>query len=202
MTGEAVKWRPSTERDCDKLASRVAEIVNAAYKRGENGMWQEGQTRTNPKEVEEFLRRGELLLLFATEDDSDDDSDDDNDGELLGCVRCLAPMNEDEDPNLAELGMLAVAESATGLGLGSRLVKAAEDYAKANGCSVMQLELLSPSEEKHDFKARLDSWYSRIGYVPGPTEPFENEFPQLSELLAVPCKFQIYKKNLVQEIEE
>ncbi|GBG29299.1 Hypothetical Protein FCC1311_055212 [Hondaea fermentalgiana] len=188
----ATSWRVSRPQDAENevVVDALVTIINAAYSRGEEGMWRNPATeRTNPEEVKKLLLAEELILIFSKEDDEEDET-------ILGSVMCKAPFKKDNE-ELAELGMLAVAENATGLGLGSQLIEAAETHARSKGCTIMRLEILSPAEYVHPFKQRLHKWYCRLGYEPGPVEDFKESYPALADLLAVKCKFQVYHKPLV-----
>ena len=60
----------------------------------------------------------------------------------------------------------------------------------------MQLELLMPQTWTHPVKEFLHGWYTRIGYRPVRTEPFDEAYPALAPQLATPCAFVIYQKPL------
>jgi GNAT superfamily N-acetyltransferase len=62
-------------------------------------------------------------------------------------------------------GLLGVDPSRQGQGLGRKMVKAAEDYARAAGCKFMDLRIV-------DLRAELPPFYRRLGYVETGTEPF------------------------------
>ena len=60
----------------------------------------------------------------------------------------------------------------------------------------MQLELLVPRGWTYPSKAFLDNWYRRIGYRVARTGTIEEAYPALAPLLATPCDFVIYHKDL------
>ena len=60
----------------------------------------------------------------------------------------------------------------------------------------MQLEVLVPRRWSHPSKEFLTGWYTRIGYQPARTGAIDEAYPDLAPLLATPCDFVIYRKNL------
>jgi hypothetical protein len=62
----------------------------------------------------------------------------------------------------------------------------------------LQLELLVPREWTHPNKELLHAWYTRIGYRPVRSGTIDESYPWLAPLLATPCDFVIYHKDLTQ----
>jgi GNAT superfamily N-acetyltransferase len=62
-------------------------------------------------------------------------------------------------------GLLAVDPTQQRTGVGSRLMVAAEDYARANGCRAMDLQIVNLRDE-------LPAFYRRLGYVETGVAPF------------------------------
>ena len=58
----------------------------------------------------------------------------------------------------AYFGMLSVDPSQQGRGLGRALVRAAEEYAGARGCTAMDLDVV-------DLRSELTSFYGSLGYT-------------------------------------
>ena len=97
-----------------------------------------------------------------------------------------------------EIGMLAVASSHLGSGVGRRLVAAAEARCRSSGCAVARLELLAPRDWTHPFKARLREWYEgRLGYEPMHEADFAADYPRIAPLLACPCTYTVFHKELL-----
>jgi hypothetical protein len=67
----------------------------------------------------------------------------------------------------------------------------------ADTCHTMRLEVLTPRHWTHPSKNFLRQWYSRIGYAPQVTEPFESMHPELVPELATECDFTVWRKSLV-----
>jgi hypothetical protein len=61
----------------------------------------------------------------------------------------------------------------------------------------MQLELLVPRDWTHPTKEFLAAWYGRMGYRVARTGTIDEAYPALAPLLATPCDFVIYEKDLV-----
>jgi hypothetical protein len=57
--------------------------------------------------------------------------------------------------------------------------------------------VLMPREWTHPVKEFLHAWYTRIGYRPVRRGTIDEHYPQLAPLLATPCDFVVYEKDLV-----
>jgi len=169
---------PATAATDEALIERLVEIVNLGYRVAEAGMWRDDTPRVTIGEMAEFARHGELLVARA-------------DGRVLGCVRV-----REVEPAVWEFGMLAADDDARGLGVGRKLVAAAEAHAVAAGGHTMQLELLVPLEWTAPTKVTLDAWYRRLAYLPTHRGSIEVDYPRLAPMLATPCEYLIYRKPL------
>ena len=156
---------------------RLSDLINEVYDDAESGMWKRKGTRTNPAEVERLLRAQALILAEM-------------DGVLVGSVN----INLMSD-GVGEFGMLVADRKYRGEGIGSALVKHAEKWAREHACHTMRLEILTPRHWTHPSKNFLRQWYSRIGYVPQTTEPFESMYPELVPELATECDFTVWHKS-------
>jgi len=162
-----------------EIVNEIVRVVNAAYERGEDGLWaDENHTRTNSGEVVTLLRSSQLVLIFWG-------------SEIVGSA-LVKPISE----GVVELGMLAVTGKFLRKGLGNMLVKAVESRARDLNARILQLELLAPVGFQHPAKSWLERWYLNMGFEKQGTEPFEKHFPSFAKQLAVPCTFTIYRKNL------
>jgi hypothetical protein len=94
--------------------------------------------------------------------------------------------------------MLAAAPDRRGTGLGRTLVAFAESDSLVSGRGTMQLELLVPRTWRHPSKDFLADWYARLGYVITRTGTIDESYPHLAPLLATPCDFIIYRKDLTK----
>ena len=177
MTADISIGAAAVADDRDFVA-RVVDLVNRVYAEAEKGLWQDGAERTDAAEVAAAIRAGELVEARL-------------DGQLVGVAR-IATL----EGNRGEFGMLVAAPEVRGLGIGRDLVAFAEGWARRQGFATMQLELLVPRTWTHPVKEFLHGWYTRIGYRPVRTEPFDEAYPALAPLLATPCDFVIYHKPL------
>ena len=161
-----------------RLMATLAELINDVYAAAEAGLWTDGVARTTVGEVTETVRAGQLAVASAS-------------GLILGCVwiHFVAA-------GVAEFGMLAVVPARRGTGLGRELVQFAERVARERQCVTMQLEVLVPREWTHPSKELLIGWYSRIGYQRHRADAIEECYPRLAPLLAAPCDFVTYRKDL------
>jgi GNAT superfamily N-acetyltransferase len=156
----------------------LSDLINEVYDEAESGMWKRTGTRTNCDEVERLLRAQALILAEI-------------DGALVGSVN-VNLMRE----GVGEFGMLVADRNYRGEGIGSALVKHAERWAREHACHTMRLEILTPRHWTHPSKEFLRQWYSRIGYSPQTTEPFEFMYPELVPELATECDFTVWHKSL------
>jgi len=118
-------------------------IVNEAYR--VEAFFVEGN-RTSAAEVGELVDRGECLV--ATDGTT-----------VVGCVHVSA------ESGRGYFGMLAVTPAAQGRGIGLRLIREAEERARAAGCLFMDIKVV-------DVRADLVQFYPRLGYRPVATEPY------------------------------
>lgn len=157
---------------------RLSELVNRVYDEAESGMWKAKGTRTSPEQIAELLQTQGLILAEYR-------------GDVVGCVGVKLM-----ERGVAEFGMLVADPAHRSRGIGSALIKAAEDWARAMKCGTMRLELLSPRTWKHPSKEFLTQWYARIGYRPQFTELLEKFYPDKVSQLATECDFTVWHKRL------
>ena len=152
----------------EALVDALARVVNGAYAVGEAGLWLEGTTRTTPAEIADAIRSGGVLA--ATDD-----------GRVVGCAY-VRPMDA----------------ATADLGLGSRLVRSAEDLMRSRGATTMQLEVLVPKGWSHPAKDRLRDWYTRLGYRVVGSAPLDQVAAHLAPQLATSCELLIFHKQLAE----
>ena len=160
------------------LVSEITDLVNRVYLTAEAGLWGETATRTSTREMTELIAAGQIAVARL-------------DGPIVGGVRI-----QQLDAGTGEFGMLVTDPAHRGQGLGRELVVFAEELSRQRGLRVMQLELLVPREWKHPTKEFLRAWYTRIGYRPVRSGTIDESYPQLAPLLATPCDFVIFRKDL------
>ena len=128
-------------------AEAVATLVTLAYR--VEDFLVDGD-RTNPEEVREKMTHGAFLTIA------------DPPGTLIGAVYVVVRRGGLR----GYFGMLSVHPARQGEGLARRLVVAAEDWARGEGCTHMDLHVLSPRVE-------LPAFYRHLGYADNGTLPFD-----------------------------
>lgn len=174
-----------TIRQCDEsdlaptTINRLLELINAVYDETESDLWKPTTSgRTYAGEIEGFVKEKQMFIAFEND-------------EIVGAVK-FAPVDE----KTLEFGMLAADVKMRGKGLGRDLVNIVENYARGNGYTTMQLELLTPRHWKNPAKEFLKGWYSRIGYIPEKTKPFDEVSPHRMDEFATDCDFTVWLKKL------
>lgn len=157
----------------------ITNIINRVYAIAEESLYKHGAVRTTVQEIEEFTRNGEIAVARSM-------------GEIVGCV-----LIRRIDQEMGEFGMLAVDDAYQGAGIGKKLIRFAEQKCQKEHLRKMQLELLVPKEGTHPTKIILENWYTSLGYHQVHTETIDALFPRLVQMLAIPCKFIIFQKELI-----
>jgi GNAT superfamily N-acetyltransferase len=188
LAGEAkpdvtIEMAPASAAEDKDLVKTLTEIVNKVYGEFENGMYVDGFQRTTAPEVEKILAAGELGVAYLNAASP---------RRAVGCVR-VQKLSE----TTGEFGMFAVDPKYQGGGLGRDMARFAEDRCRAQGLTVMRLELLFPTWFEHAFKVRLQGWYTRMGYSVVRLDDFHSEYPHLAKLLRGDCEFRVFEKSLV-----
>ena len=151
-------YRKATHNDIPSLS----DLVNSAY-RGDSS--KKGWTteadlldgiRTDEKALTELLSApGSVILVQENEE-----------GKIVGCV------NLQLKPGKLYLGLLTVSPTLQGGGIGKKLLYAADDYARQQQISLIEMTVISVREE-------LINWYKRHGYHDtGEKRPFPSNDPR------------------------
>jgi GNAT superfamily N-acetyltransferase len=154
------RWPPRIAEQQD--AEAIAALINLAFR--VESFFIEGE-RTNPDRVRYLLQTGRFLLVEA-------------EGRLLASVYLELQGKH------GYLGLLAVDPAHQRQGLGARLVAAAEDYCRAAGCLVMDLQIVNIREE-------LPLFYRQLGYIETGDAPFPDDANP-----KIPCHFVKMSKPL------
>jgi GNAT superfamily N-acetyltransferase len=176
--GVELGWLGPAAADDPAVTATLADLINGVYQVAEKGLWLGDARRTTVAEVAGFIRAKQLVVAGLGE-------------QIVGVVRV-----QRLDPETGEFGLLAAAPALHGSGIGRQLVGFAERHSRDGGCTTMQLELLVPREWTHPSKAFLAEWYGRLGYRVVRSGLIDEDFPHLAPLLATPCDFLIYHKDL------
>jgi len=126
----------------------IVRLVNAAF---DVEIFLEG-VRTDEKNVSELMQKGQFFLML-------EDS-----GQIIASIY-LELRGE-----RGYFGMLAVDPSRQGKGIGRAMVEFAEDHCREQGCTIMDLKVLSPRKE-------LPSYYQKLGYTNMGTDEFRPSRP-------------------------
>jgi GNAT superfamily N-acetyltransferase len=144
-------------------AESIAYLVNIAFRPERFFI---DADRTDPDKVRALLQKGKFLLAVEA-------------GELAGCI--YVELRGER----GYFGLLAVDPARQRAGIGSFLVRAAEDDCRAAGCLFMDLTIVNLRKE-------LPGYYRRHGYAENGTLPFpEDQHPP-----RMPCHLIKMSKRL------
>lgn len=152
--------RAASESD----AAQIAAVTNVAFA---IETFIEGM-RTDARRVAEMMRLGTFLVCTQ------------------GPEQFVASVYVETRGARGYFGMLAVDPLYQGKGVGARMVHAAEDHCRENGCTAMDISVLSLRRE-------LVPFYHRLGYEETGTEDFR---PSRPLKLGVECYSIVMSKNL------
>jgi predicted N-acetyltransferase YhbS len=144
-------------------AEQITAVINAAYRIAE-GFFIDGH-RITLDEVRQLFTKG---AFFVASDENG----------LQGCVY-IEPRGE-----RAYLGLLSVEPSRQQSGLGSRLMRAGEEYCRERGARFMDILIVN-------LRSELPAFYAHRGYVENGTTPFPPDVPTKQ-----PCHFINLSKPL------
>lgn len=164
---QASKSRASENDACIRMAAAadveaLARLINAAFVVEQPFI--EGE-RIDPLGVREYMEKGKFLVA------------EDAAG-FAGCVYMEVRGGR------GYLGLLGVAPTRQGTGLGRKLMDAAENYFRAAGCRAVDLRIISA-------RAPLPAFYEHMGYTQAGTAPFAADVP-----VKVPCHYILMSKTL------
>jgi GNAT superfamily N-acetyltransferase len=154
----SITTRLATDGDAEALSA----LVNAAFK--VERFFIDGD-RINPATVRAMFLTGKYLLAEVK-------------AELAACVYVEVRGER------AYFGLLAVDPARQGQGLGRRMISEAEEYARAAGCSFMDLRIVN-------LRTELPPFYRRLGYAETGTAPFPSDAQP-----SLPCHFIEMSKPL------
>jgi ribosomal protein S18 acetylase RimI-like enzyme len=128
---------------------RLIPLINAAFAAAEPFMT---GPRTDPERLTTAMQTGALLLA------------EDAAGQLSASVYT------DVRGERGYVGMLAVDRAHQGSGIGRRMMEAAEDHLRAQGCAAVDISVLS-------LRPELLPFYRKLGFVETGAEPFHYPHP-------------------------
>jgi ribosomal protein S18 acetylase RimI-like enzyme len=148
--------------DADK--TRLNQLVNTAFS---IETFLDG-TRTSEESLAAMMQKGAILVA------------EDGDGRLIGCVYTEVRGER------GYVGMLTVDPALQGRGLGTRIMRAAEEHLRSRGCVGVDIIVLSLRHE-------LPPIYQRYGFVESGTAPYDlNRTIKTGE----DCHFIVMSKDL------
>jgi len=151
--------REATVDDADSLAA----LINAAYR------------------VEDFFKIGDRIEVDGVRHEMESGRflvlEDDNG--IAGCVYV------EVRGELGYFGLLSVDPSRQGRGLGTTLLRAAEEFCRGAGCRTMEILVVN-------LRTELLPYYRRHGYSESGVRPFPEDEPTKR-----PCHFVVLRKSLV-----
>lgn len=146
-------------------AERLARLINQAFR---SERFFSDEDRTSPAGVRDYMQKGTFLVIEEETDPA-------------GCVY-LEPRGD-----RFYLGLLSVEPSRQGAGLGSYLMRLAEDHCRAAGARGIDLRIVN-------VRAELPAYYHRFGYAESGTAPFPPDAQT-----RMPCHFVIMSKEFAGE---
>jgi len=173
-----IELLPTSAGNDTALVNEITGLINRVYAEAEAGLWLDGATRTSAAELAGHIRSGQIAVARM-------------DGQLVGSVRIQRLATGE-----GEFGTLVSAPERRGLGIGGALIAFAERECWRHGATVMQLEVLVPRTWSHPVKEFLAEWYTRLGYRKVGVGTIDESYPDLAPLLATPCDFVVYHKEL------
>ena len=164
----------ATQQDIPELVI----LINSAY-RGESSKkgWTTeadllGGIRTDADSLQQMIsKENAVILKFCNEDNA-----------IEGSVYL------EKKNNKMYLGMLTVSPMLQAKGIGKKLLFTAEEYAREQNCSAMQMTVISVRNE-------LINWYERHGYYKtGETQPFPDD--EKFGIQKQPLQFVVMEKEV------
>ena len=160
---------------------RLFDLMIVAYAQTEVEIWGTNYLRMNKEEyIEGIKNRGILIALL--------------DDQLVGSVSVYSLPN-----NNYGFGLLNADFAHSGIGIGTALVKAAEQFAQEKGARSMVIEILRPKTFSTPVKDKLKAWYTKLGYTFVDTVDFLAYKPyelEKSKRMVNPSVFDLYEKEL------
>lgn len=161
--------------------NRLFEIMIHAYAETESEIWGENYMRLSYDEFIEIIEKKQLFVAYL-------------ENLVVGSIR-VYPLSGMK----YAFGLLSADFAQSGKGIGKSLIQTIENYAKVQGATIMELEILRPAEFNSPFKDRLANWYTGMGYKFIETVNFDIVEPNRIEKEATMVNrsvFDLYEKDL------
>lgn len=156
MTGHAVRRLPAQEarESVPDLSGVLIDCVEGGASVGFMAPLTRERADAFWRGVADGVAAGERVLLVA---------EDRGEGGIFGTVQVVLGQPENQ-PHRADIAKMLVRRSARGRGVGTALMQAAEDAARAAGKTLLVLDTCSGSDAERLY-GRLG--WTRVGLVPG-----------------------------------
>lgn len=149
-----ISIRPATVEDVGQLSNMYCEMYDILFSYGM-------PYRLNEETIEEVLTlllKARTSKYFVAE----------KDGELVGfvavdVVRMDRKLSYDENNIMGHIKDIYVSSSISRAGIGTRLLSMAEDWARDNGATIIECNVIVNNEPAHNFWN--DSQYEVIGKI-------------------------------------
>lgn len=165
----------------EKAIDQLYAILLHAYSTTEDVIWGPNYARISK---EEFIQRIASNTGFGCTFK----------GEWVGSV-FMYPRSS----SILSFGILSASHLHSGNGIGKALISEVEDFAKMNGYSLIQIEVLRPANFDTPFKIWLGNWYQQLGYQKTDEMGFldlETDQSDKAKRLITEVVFDRYEKSL------
>ena len=182
-----VQVRFASLQDSLALLGQVVEMINNEYASSDTGITL-SSTRVTLKDVQHMVENGELMLAMdeatnellgciqvevkGTKDSSGNSGLPDLTDEKVGEFTCFAVRGANNYTVTAPFTQRVAVDktpspksNVRGRGIGASLVRAAEAFARQQGCTRMQLGIMCPAQgPEPEYKQWLQQYYMGLGY--------------------------------------
>ena len=161
--------------------SQAHEILRIAYEVTEVEIWGENYIRLFLKEFTELVLEGNIFVAYLND-------------VIVGSVHVYQ-----KDVNTYKFSLLSVDLKFGGQGIGSALIKKAEEEAIKNNATQIKIEILRVKGVDLPHKIRLHNFYQRLGYTYTHSANSDCIIPDWKyKLLIKPSDFDFYTKELIK----
>jgi GNAT superfamily N-acetyltransferase len=175
-----LKIIPTSERPLSKEEIiRAHNILYVAYKNTEEEIWGKNYDRLFIEDFTKLIEEGDIYIAYW-------------DDKIVGLVHLYA-----KDKETYKFGLLSTDFDYGGQGIGSALIKRAEEETIKNKAKQVKIEILRVKDREIPHKLRLANYYKRLGYQFTHTEDCSCIIPDWKyKLLIAPSSFDFYCKVL------
>ena len=171
---------PTYEKELTASQTKEAhEILRIAYAVTEKEIWGDNYDRLFLEDFTKIVKSGDIFVAYLND-------------QIVGSVHIYA-----SDKDTYRFSLLSVDFKHGGNGIGTALIKRAEEEALKHGAKQIKIEILRVKNVDVPHKLRLHQYYQRLGYVHTGSEDCSCLIPDWKyELLVAPSDFDFYCKKL------